>query len=117
SVRVRVNTREFVDSIERTGLLISDRIKSPMRVHFAQDEILMTCSTALGRASDRLSARTEGEELDMGFNNRYLLDALRNADCDEVVLEISGALSPMKILPVEGDSFLFLVLPVRLKAE
>ena len=53
----------------------------------------------------------------MGFNNRYLLEALKNTDCDEVVLEIQGALSPMKIIPVEGDSFLFLVLPVRLKAE
>ena len=53
----------------------------------------------------------------MGFNNRYLLDALRNTEGDEVRIELNGPLSPMKILPKEGDSFLFLVLPVRLKNE
>lgn len=51
----------------------------------------------------------------MGFNSRFLLDALKNAETDEVRLELSGPLSPMKMLPLEGDSFLFLVLPVRLK--
>lgn len=117
TVRVRVNTRDFMDSIERASLLISDRVKSPLRVRFERDEISLTCSTALGRAFDKLAAATEGEPLEMGFNNRYLLDALRNADCDEVSLEISGPLSPMKILPITGDSFLFLVLPVRLKAD
>ena len=45
------------------------------------------------------------------------LDALKNAECDEVLVELSGALSPMKVMPKEGDGFLFLVLPVRLKSE
>ena len=52
----------------------------------------------------------------MGFNNRYLLDALRNTECDEVIIQLSGALSPMKVVPKDGGSFLFLVLPVRLKS-
>ena len=51
----------------------------------------------------------------MGFNSRFLLDALKNSETDEIRIELNGALSPMKILPAEGDSFLFLVLPVRLK--
>lgn len=59
----------------------------------------------------------EGEKVEMGFNNRYLLDALKNADTDQVRLELGGPLSPMKVLPKEGDGFLFLVLPVRLKSE
>ena len=50
----------------------------------------------------------------MGFNSRFLLDALRNTEADEVRVELAGALQPMKILPVSGDNFLFLVLPVRL---
>ena len=55
--------------------------------------------------------------MEIGFNNRYLLDALRNVEGDEVKVVLNGALSPMKVLPKEGDSFLFLVLPVRLKTE
>lgn len=51
----------------------------------------------------------------MGFNSRFLLDALKNCETDEVRIELGGPLSPMKVLPVTGDAFLFLVLPVRLK--
>ena len=77
----------------------------------------LSCSTALGRANDTISAAIEGKSLEMGFNNRYLLDALRAAGCDEVLLQINSPLSPMKVVPTAGDSFVFLVLPVRLKTE
>ena len=118
NVKIKVNVRSFIDSCERTSLLISDRLKSPLRVKFRKNEINLSCSTALGKATDSFPVEfLEGEELEMGFNNRYLLDALKNTDSDEVILQISGSLSPMKVLPTEGDSFLFLVLPVRLKAE
>ena len=114
---VTVNKRSFMESIERTSLLISDRLKSPLRVKFEDGSIKMSCSTAIGKAYDELDCKMEGAGVEMGFNNRYLIDALRASDCDEVKLEISGALSPMKIVPLSGDHFLFLVLPVRLKAE
>lgn len=114
---IRLATREFISSIERTSLLISDRLKSPLRVSFEQGLIKMSCSTTIGKAYDELPCVCTGASVEMGFNNRYLLDALKNAESDEVRLEINGPLSPMKILPVEGDSFLFLVLPVRLKTE
>ena len=57
----------------------------------------------------------QGNGEEMGFNSRFLLDALKNCETDEVRIELGGPLSPMKVLPVTGESFLFLVLPVRLK--
>ena len=62
-------------------------------------------------------AAVSGEPFEMGFNNRYLLDALRNTEGDEVRIQLNGPLSPMKIMPREGNAYLFLVLPVRLKSE
>lgn len=114
---VVVNTRALTSSIERTGLLISDRLRSPLRVDFTENLIKMSSSTSLGKAYDECCCSTTGNFLEMGFNNRFLLDALRNVDCDMVRLEMVGPLSPMKVLPLEGDHFLFLVLPMRLKAE
>ncbi len=58
-----------------------------------------------------------GEPVSMGFNNKYLLDALKASDCDMIKMEINGALSPMRVMPLEGESFLFLVLPVRVKND
>lgn len=117
STTVTIKTREIIDSIERTSLLISDRLRSPLRVNFGQNEIQISCSTTIGKANDQVACVTQGPVVEMGFNNRYLLDALKAAGCDQVKLEISGPLSPMIVLPCEGDSFLFLVLPVRLKTE
>ncbi|NCU42064.1 MAG: hypothetical protein EOM19_05105 [Candidatus Moranbacteria bacterium] len=51
------------------------------------------------------------------FNNRFLLDALRASDTDEVILKMNGPVAPILIIPTQGDSFIFLILPVRLKAE
>lgn len=58
-----------------------------------------------------------GDSVEMGFNNKYLMDALRAAESDEVRIELNGPVSPMKIYPPQGEDFLFLVLPVRLKNE
>lgn len=114
---VEVGVRDFIDSIERTSLLITDRLRSPLRVEFSEEGIHISCSTAMGRASDHFQASITGNRLEMGFNNKYLLDALRASGTDKVKVELNGPLSPVKIIPMEGDEFLFLVLPVRLKSE
>ncbi|QEY35200.1 DNA polymerase III subunit beta [Caproiciproducens galactitolivorans] len=117
AMEILVSTRSFIESVERVSLIITDRLKSPVRCLFEDNEIKVSCSTSIGRASDQLPAKMEGEPVEMGFNNRYLLDALRNTEGDEMKIQLNGALSPMKILPREGNSYLFLVLPVRLKSE
>ena len=114
---VVLKTREAIDSVERVSLLITDRLKSPIRCLFDNNEVKLNCTTSMGRASDQLDVEMTGQSVEIGFNNRYLLEALRNTECDEVKVQLGGPLSPMKVVPKEGDSFLFLVLPVRLKTE
>ncbi len=116
STEVRVSVPDFIASLERVSLLITERLRSPVRCLFSEESIRLSCSTAIGRANDMLSAKIEGDDVEMGFNSRYLLDALHNAECDEVRLRLNGPLSPLTMLPCEGESFLFLVLPVRLKS-
>jgi DNA polymerase-3 subunit beta len=114
---VKLSTRTFIDSIELVSLLISDRLRSPLRVVFEEGTIKISCSTSLGKSYDELDCELTGPAVEMGFNNKYLLDALKAAGSDEVRVEIAGPLSPIKVLPLEGESYLFLVLPVRLKNE
>lgn len=68
-------------------------------------------------ANDKIDAVIDGNRVEIGFNNRFMLEALKVVDTDEVRIELNGAVSPILILPPEGDSFLFLVLPVRLKRK
>ena len=117
STKVRVNTRDMINSIDRASLIISEKYKSPIKCVFENNLIRLSSVTSLGTASDSVGAQIDGESVEIGFNNKYLTDALRVADTDEVRLELNGPVSPIIILPPEGDSFLFLVLPVRIKTE
>lgn len=117
NTEVEVQTRTFMESVERVSLLITDRLKSPLRCIFAENEIKLSCVTSIGKANDEFESAIHGNAVEIGFNNRYLLDALRNTDTDEIKVQLNGPLNPMRIVPKEGDSFLFLVLPVRLKSE
>lgn len=119
STSLKVDTKSFKESVERVGLMISDKLRSPIVANFSSTDGVITVSsnTAVGRASDSISAEISGADVKIGFNNKYLTDALSHAECDEVRLQLNGPLSPMVVLPDDGDSFLFLVLPVRMKSE
>lgn len=114
---IKVNTRKFISSLDRMSLLLSERIKTPVRCNIENGVVKLSCSTVLGQAYDEFDIEMNGDSVEIGFNVRYMLDALRNTDTDEVKICLSGPTSPMVILPSDGDSFLFLVLPVRLKNE
>ena len=115
--RVTLDTKEFIETIERASLIITERLKNPLRISFTEGKVVVRCQTNLGRVVDEFNAKCEGDDVEIGFNNRYLLDALRNARTEQVRLEISGPLSPVKVLPAEGNDFLYLVLPVRFKND
>ncbi|MBQ9963549.1 MAG: DNA polymerase III subunit beta [Clostridia bacterium] len=112
---IRVKTREMIDAVDRASLVISDRLKSPLICRFKDDQIFLSCVTALGSVNEMIGVGMEGRPEEMGFNCRFLLDALRNTESDEIMIELNGAQAPMKIVPTTGESFLFLVLPVKLK--
>ena len=117
STTVKVNAKNMASTIERISLIINDQLKTPMRCKIESDGIVFSCATALGRATDTYSAEVKGEEFEIGINNRFLLDALKACECDEVVVNFNGSFASVIILPNEGDDFIYMVMPMRLKAE
>ena len=113
---LRVKTREMIDAVERVSLVVNDRVKSPLVCNFENGTVHFSCSSSIGSANDSLLCAMEGENAEIAFNSRFMLDALKNSESDEVTLELGGAVAPMKLRPADGgDAFLFLVLPVRIK--
>ena len=104
-------------SVERVSLIIDDKIKNPLRCTFGDHEIRVMCATALGKAEDICPVDGSGNDVVVGFNNRYLLDALKAAPADNIKININTGSSPCVITPEdESDQFLYMILPVRLKA-
>ncbi|MDY4111143.1 MAG: DNA polymerase III subunit beta, partial [Eubacterium sp.] len=91
--------------------------KNPIRCLFDADEMRVSTVSSIGRVVNYTHANVSGDRVEIGFNSKYVLDALHAADTDQVRIELGGAVSPVKVLPINDDSFLFLVLPMRLKNE
>jgi len=112
------NRSRLTASIDRVGLIISEKIKSPVRCKFGENTADFRTITTIGEAHDVCDMAGDGKELEIGFNCRYLVDALKASSGEEVVLELSNGLSPIVITPCEGNGkFAYMVLPVRLKAD
>ncbi len=117
STEIIVNTRNLIASLERCMLLINEKAKAPVKCIMGNGIIKISCSTALGKLDEELKADISGSQVTIGFNCRYLLDALKATESDQVRFLLNGGLSPMKIVPMEGNAYTFLVLPMRLKDE
>lgn len=115
-IKLAANVSKLTASIERVGLIISEKVKSPVRCVFGRDVGDFKTQTTIGMAHDVCSLAGDGKDLEIGFNCRYLLDALRAVPTDEVTLELSNGLSPIVLTPTDGgNAFAYMVLPVRLK--
>ena len=117
SVNLVVDTRAMIDSLDRVSVVISEKLKSPVRCLFDDGRVTFSAKTANGEAKDVCPLSGDGKQLEIGFNNRYLSEALRYAPADTVKMELNTGISPAIIVPVDdADNFLYMVLPVRLKA-
>ena len=115
-VKLVANVGDLSSSVDRVGLIVSEKYKSPVRCIFGNQEVQMRTSTTIGAAEDRCSLAGDGKELEIGFNVRYLADALRAVPSEEVTLELTNGLSPIVLTPVdEKFDFAYMVLPVRIK--
>ena len=117
-IKLTANVSDLASSIERVGLIVSEKYKSPVRCVFSNMELLLRTNTTIGAAEDRCSIAGDGQELEIGFNVRYLADALRAIPAEEVMLELTNGLSPIVLTPVDDKKdFAYMVLPVRIKTN
>ena len=115
-IKLVANVNDFASSISRVGLVVSEKYLVPVRCVFGNQEVLLRTNTTIGAAEDKCSLAGDGKELEIGFKDRYLLDALKAVPADEVCLELTNGLSPIVLTPVdEKQDFAYMVLPVRIK--
>ena len=116
-IKLAINVAKMTDSIERVGLVISEKLKSPVRCRFGDNTADFRSVSTIGEAHDVCSIAGDGKDMEIGFNCRYLLDALRAIPDAECSLELINGLSPIVMNPCDGsEKYSYMVLPVRLKA-
>ncbi len=111
---VIVDRQAFTDTLKRVAVVASDKTFG-VRLTLAGDKVVISSQNPdLGDAQDELPAKISGGDLEIGFNARYLIDAVSVLSCDEVRIEVADQLSPGVIRAVGDDSYLAVVMPMRL---
>ena len=115
---IKTEARSFIEAVERSSLIITSEVtKSPIIMNIVDSEVKINCETQVGKVEEFIPVEMKGDSIEIGFNNKYLLDALKAVSDNEIKFSFISSTSPCLISPVEGENFKYIVLPVRLKTE
>lgn len=117
--RITINKAELQGAIERASIFsISSQEKEkkyPIKLYINIDNVIVSCTSQVGDAKEEVKVETEGKELEIGFNPKYLLDSLKAIEDDEIYLDFGSNISPCVIRSTTDEKFTYMVLPMRLK--
>jgi len=115
-VKVKIDREELFESVERASLLVREGKNSFIRFSFNDDILNITSRADEGKYFESINIEKDGEDLEIGFNGRFVSDTLKAIEDKEVILEFNTSISPCLVRPVKGDKFIYLILPVRLSS-
>jgi DNA polymerase-3 subunit beta len=113
---LQIKTKELLHTIDRASLLAKDDHNNVVRLITNDDNSAQITSNSpeVGTVTEDIGIESmEGEDLKISFSSKYMMDALKAIDFDEVKIEFTGAMRPFIIRPVNGESILQLILPIR----
>jgi DNA polymerase-3 subunit beta len=114
STRVVLNRSDFLESIERASLLAKVGKNNLIRFDIKDHNIEITSKSEEGNVKEEVIVSKEGNDIVIGFNSKYMIDALKVIDDEEISLLFNTAVSPCLIKPLSGNKYEYLVLPVRI---
>jgi len=111
-----VDTKSFIDAIDRAYLLSREEKTNIVRLQTLSDGTLEIASSLsdLGKMTEQIEiVRFEGEQLKISFNSKYMLDALKTIESEQLLIGFTGAMSPIIVKPLNDVNLLHLILPYR----
>ena len=115
ATKVSLNKKDFLDSIERASILIRENDKKPIILNIEDSKMSLKLNSSFGTMNAEILIHKTGQDLMIGFNPKFLSDALRIIDDEEVTLYMMNAKSPCFIKD-EEENYIYLILPVNFNA-
>ncbi|TCK86794.1 DNA polymerase-3 subunit beta [Natranaerovirga hydrolytica] len=114
--KIEIDRKDFLDSIDRASLISKDGKKTPIKVNIEDDNLIITSNTEIGQAHEEVSILKEGKDLEIAFNPKFLMDALRVIEDEKISIQFTNSLSPCIINQINGEDYKYLVLPIRISS-
>ncbi|WP_368653501.1 DNA polymerase III subunit beta [Ornithinibacillus sp. 4-3] len=113
---IHAHTRSLMNTIDRASLLAREERNNVVKLNTKEGNIIEVTNNSpeIGKVSEELTVTSiDGEELNISFSAKYMLDALKAIGNDEIIIDFTGAMRPFIIRPANEESILQLILPVR----
>ncbi len=108
---INVNRQELQNGIERASLMAKEGNSNLVKLEMNEESIIITSNSQLGKVREEVTANMQGEQIQIAFNSRYIIDVLKNMEDDNVQIEMTSSVSPCVIKGKEAESYKYLVLP------
>lgn len=115
-IKMKINKREFLDSLDRATLLIKESDKKPIRLRIGDRNLGLKISSLIGSLNDEIDIEKEGNNLVIGFNPKLIIDALRVIDNENVTIYFNNTKSPC-VIKDDAGSYIYLILPMGINEE
>ena len=113
--KVKINKKELLSCIDRATLLVKEGDKKPIIITITDESMELKINSIIGSMNEDIDITKQGKDLMIGFNPKFLIDALRVIDDEEVTLYLMNAKAPCFIKD-ENESYIYLILPVNFSA-
>ncbi len=113
-IKLTIDRVELLESIERASLLAKEGKNNLIKCTIEENEFIIESQSEEGEIKERIPCQKQGENLCIGFNSKYVMDALRVIEDDFISLWMETGISPCLIRPLEGNEYEYLILPVRI---
>lgn len=112
---VNINKKEFLDCIDRSTLLVKEGDKKPIIINITENELELKISSFLGSMNEQLEINKNGKDLMIGFNPKFLMDALKVIDEEKVDIYFVNPKAPC-VMKNSEETYIYLILPVNFNA-
>lgn len=116
-ITLKTDRKNLLASLERAVLIATDDKKCPVIFEILGDKIIVSSNTTAGTIRDEVSVEDNNRKMEIGFNPRYFIEALKVIDDEKIKISFTSEVGPCIITPEEGDNFKYMILPIRIRED
>lgn len=113
-IRVIAGRSDLLDAIERASLLAKEGKNNLVKIRLEDRVLTISSRSDEGNVKEECLITKEGDDLEIGFNSKYISDVMKNIEDEEIVMEFNSNINPCLVKPLTGDAYEYLILPVRI---